>query len=366
MRVYCFFTSVRYAMLMRNLAALAIAAFALSACGQSLYPQTAPPPGDVASESTALSAPNTVPTFLSSFTFQGTTFPFRMVGANPATHTSTTISTAIVPLILKFSDGTTLDSTAIANSIAVSPLFRATQIQSQTTQYGDAVMRGEFWQFAKTTSYHVLLQNPPHVFPAQTIVVPAADSVIARQSDGTKVRALNFSWFIHNQPTQPTAIIPLEIAKLHIPATTFTIFATRDVKVLEQGGFCCFGGYHDEFVNPPNTTAGTYTAAWGAIFATNVKDMTHVGHEVAEWMNDPFYLANYTHVPRWKHPRTLVCDSNQLEVGDPVADRIFTLPNGYSFEDAAFLEWFAHQSAATTVNARYDLLGQLAVPAVSC
>lgn len=351
--------------MVKRIAAFALAATVLWACGQRFSPQAPPVAADVALQSSALGV-NTVPTFQSSFTYLGTTYPYRMVGANPSTHSSTTIPTAIVPIVLKLPDGTLLDSTAIANSIAGSPLFKPAQIQLQTAQYGDAVMRGEFWQFAKNTNYHVLLQNPPHVFPPQTIIVPSADVVTATQSNGTKVRALNFFWFIHNTSTQPTAIIPQELAKLRIPATTFTIFATRDVKVLEQSGFCCYGGYHDEFVNPPGTAAGTYTAAWGAVFASNVKDMTHVGHEVAEWMNDPFYLANYTHVPRWKHPRTLVCDGNQLEVGDPVADRIFTLPSGYSFEDAAFLEWFARQSASTTVNGRYDLLGQLTTPALNC
>lgn len=351
--------------MVKRFAVLALAATVLCACAQRLYPQAPTSAADIVLQSSTFTAVNTVPTFQSSFTL-GTTYPYRMVGANPASHTSTTIATAIVPIVLKLPDGTLLDSTAIASSIANSPVFKPAVIQSQTAQYGDAVMRGEFWQFAKNANYHVLLQNPPHVFPPQTITVPAADVVIATQSNGTKVRALNFAWFIHNTSTHPAAIIPLELAKLRIPATTFTIFATRDVKVLEQSGFCCYGGYHDEFVNPPGAPTGTYTAAWGAVFASNIKDMTHVGHEVAEWMNDPFYLANYTHVPRWKHPLTHVCDSNQLEVGDPVADRIFTLPSGYSFEDAAFLQWFAHQSASTTVNGRYDLLGQLTTPAVNC
>lgn len=346
--------------------AAVLAAFALCACAQR-FSTPLPLPAADSERAVALMTPaNTVPTFRSSFTVNATPFPYLMVGANPATHTSTTIQTAIVPLALKLPNGTVLDATAIASSIAGSPLFRAAAFQSGTTQYGDAIMRAQFWQFARGTNYHVFLAAP-HVFATQPVTVPAADTVIATQSDGTKVRALNFFWFVHNSSSQPAAIFPLELAKLHIPATTFTIFVTRDVKVLEQSGFCCYGGYHDEFVNPPNAVAGTYTAAWGAIFSANIRDMTHLGHEVAEWMNDPFYLANATRVPRWVHPLSHVCASNLLEVGDPVASIVFTESGTpYSFEDAAFLQWFARQSASATVNGRYDLLGRLTAPAATC
>ena len=48
----------------------------------------------------------TVPFFSDSFSFNGTTYPYTMVGTNPRTsNATTTVPTVIVPLRLVFADG---------------------------------------------------------------------------------------------------------------------------------------------------------------------------------------------------------------------------------------------------------------------
>src|SRR5689334_15728543 len=51
---------------------------------------------------------NTIPYWRSSFTSNGTTYPFTMVGADPSTNQSTTIPVWIIPMNFTFSNGDSL------------------------------------------------------------------------------------------------------------------------------------------------------------------------------------------------------------------------------------------------------------------
>lgn len=53
----------------------------------------------------------TVPHWTSSFTYKGVTYPFTMVGTDPATSDSeTTVDVAIIPFDFVFADGASLDA----------------------------------------------------------------------------------------------------------------------------------------------------------------------------------------------------------------------------------------------------------------
>src|SRR5690349_16036640 len=123
----------------------------------------------------------TVPHWTSSFTYKGVTFPFTMVGTNPASGSSTTtVPVAIIPFEFVFADGQSLDggrADLIANVLA-SPNFQNFAYTSGTTQFADAVQRAEFWPAVSTTSanWHVLL-GAPTVYPTQVISVPRNQAV---------------------------------------------------------------------------------------------------------------------------------------------------------------------------------------------
>jgi len=293
----------------------------------------------------------TVPVFHSSFTFEGKTFPFQMVGTNPqGAATTTAIANAIIPVRLIFGNHEVFDPAPALSTIRSSPLYVPATFISGRTQYGDAVMRAEFWKFVSTKDYHVLLR-PPVVMPTVQIAVPAAEGSV---KDG--IGEVTFAWFINT-------IEPQLIRQLHIKPATLSIFVTNNIKVLEQSGHCCFNGFHDQF-RMTTTTAGPaiFTTVWGAILSATPKFVGHVGHEVAEWMNDPF---NDNIVPRWVHPVTGTCDGNTLEVGDPVVTFTFTA-NGDQFEDAAFFSWFSREVPSIGIAGRYDYLGKLTKPAAVC
>jgi hypothetical protein len=300
----------------------------------------------------------TVPVWRSSFTYGGHSYPFAIVGTNPITSPIVTpINVTIVPLRLTFANGTILDATSTAAVLPKSPLFVAATYAAGKTQYGDALMRSEFWSYIHkgAANYHVLLASPK-LEPTLRLTVPSSDGY-AIGSGSTVEGRMNFAWFVQSEEKQI-------IDTLHIPPSSLTIFATVNARVLEPfkvngAYYCCYNGYHYDF--PVTTTSGQeiWTTAWASTTSTN---LDHLSHEIAEWFNDPFY-TNF--VPRWVAPQTNACGGDQLEVGDPVTLHYFQV-NGFTLQDEAFYSWFSRQNPSVGINGLYDLQGVLKQPAANC
>ncbi|MBV8147784.1 MAG: hypothetical protein JO092_01690 [Candidatus Eremiobacteraeota bacterium] len=246
-----------------------------------------------------------------------------------------------------------LDATSVASSLPQSPLFTYASYPAGYTQFGDAVMRSEFWSYIGqgADNYHVLLANPT-MEPTVALSVPAADGHTTVTSGSTE-GYVTFSWFIQTEEQQI-------IQELGIPPTTMTIFVTLDTKVLEPyKSYCCYSGYHYDI--PLDTSGGTktWTTAWASITPSDIESLSH---EVAEWLNDPFY-NNY--VPDWRSPESGACGGDDLEVGDPVTDYSFVV-NGFTLQDIAFFSWFTRTNPSAGINHWYDLLNHLKSPAQSC
>jgi hypothetical protein len=296
---------------------------------------------------------STVPFYTSAFKYNGESFAYTMVGGDPRTSPATTTVTAeIVPLALAFSNGVVLDATTVAQGVVRSPLFTPTSFADGKTQFGDAVMRAEFWKYAsRHPAYHVLLSAAP-VEPTVRLSVPAADGYTSTSKSGSPFGYLNFGWFV--QTMQPQII-----AQLHIPPSDLTIFVTAQTNVLEPSGYCCFRGYHAAF--PVATSGGTqtWTTAWASVTRGSVEVLSH---EVAEWLNDPFYNNQ---VPAWISPESGACGGSLLEVGDPLTKYVFK-KGGFDLQDVAFYSWFTRQNPSIGFQGRYDLGAKLHGPAANC
>src|SRR5262249_48236770 len=82
----------------------------------------------------------TIPHWSSSFTYNGVTYPYTMVGSSPfSAPRQTTVPTRILPIRLVFADGTVLDGSDNVGKVVASPLFQSAKFVSGRTQYGDAV-----------------------------------------------------------------------------------------------------------------------------------------------------------------------------------------------------------------------------------
>jgi hypothetical protein len=319
---------------------------------------------------TVQTSSGTVPMWSGSFSFNGTTYPYTMVGTDPAAGSGNTIvPTEIIPLKFVFSDGTTLDPTApvcggTSSALQLtlnSPVFQSSTFTPGgtnvgTTQYVDAYQRANFWSKVSTTSpgYHVTLSNPPQVMATQTITVPR---VFGSAGTGpcAKIGQVSVSYF--------QLWLRQHIAGL--ASTSFPIFLTYNT-FFTQLGQCCILGFHTAFGQAPNQLT-LAVAAYNdpGIFSVPIQDIHALSHEVGEWMDDP--LINNT-VPGWSGGQVSGC-STLLENGDPVTGTAFQVTmNGttYNPEDLVFLPWFEHQVPSTSVNGWYTFLNTYTSPPVVC
>jgi hypothetical protein len=274
-----------------------------------------------------------LPTWNGSFTYQGTTYNYYMVGTAPSTGTSTTIKAFLIPL--KVVIGThTFDPSAIqeggesvTQQTLESPVFHnlnytlgGTNIG--TTQYLDAFQRANFWGTVKShTGYHVLLGGPT-MLAEQTLTPPPNLSGVGNPF-GPLAGLVDINWF----DGQLNAIIK---RFTQIQPNTFPIFLTSNL-YLTSGGGCCIGGYHSA-TGPQSYTHFTFITTPG-VFSQDVSALTH---EVGEWMDDPGTKGAFNSV---------ACGI--LEVGDPEEGFAnyggFPYPLGgfnYNQQDLVFLEYF--------------------------
>jgi len=273
-----------------------------------------------------------------SFTYNGTKYPFVMVGADPSTNTGADITTWIVPVKLVLSDGSVWDplaggpSSPLARTI-LSPIFDMTTTYTRggvdvgTTQYIDAFQRGNFWSIVQNnTSSHLLLGGPTAhlaVLPELTLNVPSQSGHQGTEF-GVKVALVDINYYdtqISNYMAQSQIINP----------TGFPIFENANTYLTEGG--CCIGGYHS--ANGAQTYANFEYITTPGVFS---QDVSALSHEVGEWADDPLY-PNQNNTP-----------CGILEVGDPLETGQPGHPYGtwayplhgftYHLQDLVFLRYF--------------------------
>lgn len=296
----------------------------------------------------ALAVPLT--TWNGSFSYNGTTYHYNMVGTAPSTGVSTTVPVFIVPVVLSYKTATGTvtfsPSTKQSNGLSASantlnsPIFKPMSFTSGgthlgTTQYIDAFQRGNFWgKVSAKPGYHVLLGTPT-VLPTLSLTVPSWVGNLAREF-GIRVGLADIDWFdtqLQTYMKNHTQIVP----------NSLPIFLTYDVYLTQSG--CCIGGYHSSFgsVSAPQAYAhATYVGTTGSF----AEDVSALSHEVGEWIDDPLVVNT--------NGNPVQCGI--LETGDPEEGFAnygafpYTL-NGftYNLQDLTFLPYFG-APGSTSVN----------------
>jgi hypothetical protein len=309
---------------------------------------------------------DTIPFWTGSFTYNARTYPYDMVGTDPRQGGTTTVPTEIVPLRLRFSDGHVLDATSDAVNAAGSPIFQPATFDEGTTQYGDALQRGEFGTVVNP-DYHVLLSQP-RILDTVDLTVPPAQGSIFLTNRGTAIGVVSQTWLYDR--------VHQTLNDEHLDPTTLPIVLTHLIRVSDGNG-SFFLGFHGTVGGSTSNVGGgihgngdqpVQTYVYGTWFPHTSPvnaDATVLSHEIAEWLNDPF--ANNV-VPSWTSPnpasRSYGC-SNLLEVGDPLINRTAQI-GGYHLQDASFLSWFARQVPSIGINGQYSLFGTFTTPAPTC
>lgn len=295
---------------------------------------------------------SSVPFFHGSFLFQGTTFPYTVVGSRPQDGASTTITTQILPISMVFEGYVddkgapiVLDPQPLLPRVLNSPNFRSASYQTGFTQFGDAVQRAEFYG-TMAPEWHTLLK-PPQEIKAVNIVVPRGMAKVYRNPANGAVYALVDSSFFISQLNTIVQMAQLRPDALAILLTNNVLLAPEaDVKR------CCVLGFHTAFdAGQLGSRRLVQTMVWASwvdsgILGANFGDVTPLSHEIGEWFNDPFG-SNQT--PEWQHPLASLGCQSTLETADPVA----ALPgssfpvtiDGFTFhpQTQVLLPWFTRQ-----------------------
>ena len=315
-----------------------------------------------------------VPIWTGTFSFGGQNFTYHMVGTDPKAGSATSnIPLVIIPLKFKFSDGTALSATQtvcgdVKNTkfrVKNSPMLKKVAFTPGgtnvgTTQYFDAFQRANFWSDVSTTSpnYHVML-SPVQMKPLQTINVGANGSTQAGPC--ARIGKVDINFFDN--------IAMNLLTQLAIPANTLPLFLDYNT-FWTSGGGCCILGYHS------TNNAGTQAYAVAAysdpgIFSVPIQDIHALSHEIGEWGDDPL-IPSMNIVPAWGHVGQVGGCQNNLETGDPVTGKAFTVAMGGTFpftyhpEDLVFLPWFARITPSTSVNGWFTFLNGFAAPQPVC
>jgi len=326
-----------------------------------------------------------VPTWSGSFTTGGTTYPFTMVGTDPAAGQVTHVPVEIIPLSLDFAgNGCVLEDSGMAADLEASPLFTPADLPAGVTQYLDDYQRSNFWSTVSTTSpgYHLLLD--PSDVPAVTLHVPASQGITAFDPATNRTQGIvGGNWFFRQ-------LVGL-LNSLHVSPTTLAVFVPYNTFVTDQNPNDClsppycayYTGYHYAALSNNNPHAiNTYAmASYEDAGTASPYDFGSyvLSHEILEWAADPFdqqsihgqvsFRSNTA--PAWSSPYFAggsIC-ATPLEVADTLEDGpplVASATSRYLLADGAFLSWFARQSPSTAIGGLYDLGGIFSTYSTAC
>jgi hypothetical protein len=349
----------------------------------------------------------------------GITYGYNMVGADPnscsGSACSVTIEADITPVIVNVG-GLTFNGNNVLAATLASPQFALNDYGStpfatagaaniprgpggvlsqddagNMLQLQDATMRAQFNQIG-SSNYHVILH--PNVLPSVTINVPSNQGVLLQSGRGVIFADVDIGWWAAQIQNLNTKAEPTHLA-VYLTDNVL-LFIGKDIFN------CCVIGFHGARPvgngggsSNSNGNAKVQTFAWASwvqpgIYARPnggtawaIQDIHALGHEIAEWADDPF-VNNL--VEPWLTPTApqYGC-SGILETGDPVVGIGFAIgtntfeqgpnPDGtqsadgyYHPEDEVFLPWFM-RTAPNTVSeptqspsaniGRYTLMGDL-------
>lgn len=321
-----------------------------------------------------------IPMFTASVRDGASTFRYSMIGKNPfvaQAQPSTTVSTTVVPVVIKFSNGDTwnpavidsCDTQSALTRVRNSPIFLAQPWKFGPTsvgtgQYVDAFQRGEFHRqtnpSGKNPGYHVKLALKTHA--PLVLQVPTADAAESTTVCGNhKLGAVDINYLDGQIQHYITATLG------SAATTTFPLFLLGNV--VQYDGTttnCCIFGYHSAMGN------ASQLQTYGVAMYDNTGDFKGIGdtsilsHEVAEWMDDP--IGTNPTKPWGNIGQVAGCQFN-LEVADPLTGTGITdTLNGkkYHLQELAFFSWFYHSSPSFGANGWFSSNGTFKTSAAPC
>ncbi|MBV8306322.1 MAG: hypothetical protein JO274_02475, partial [Gammaproteobacteria bacterium] len=328
----------------------------------------------------------TFPTFSSSFTVNGVTYPFTMIGHPPASGQRAFIKSVIIPLRMNFvgfgpngDQSHSFDPTPAVTNILGSPLYVPTSWPGGFFgQFVESMQRAAFWNLMdRDHEWHVQMGRPK-VLPA--IDIEVTPETAPSPATGGLMQDANGNFFGDVLFDFMDAQIQTILELLDLGDDTVPIFVTDGVTNQALG-------YHNAaLITDEGGTAHLQTyifTSWldPAAVPPILADVSTFNHELAEWTNDPF---GNNAAPTWMFPTIptdpiAVCGDNPfLEVGDPQGNgpNFADFPQAnvpiagvtYHLQQLVLWQWFTDQVPSSAFGGWYTfpIPSSLTVPAVYC
>lgn len=335
---------------------------------------------------------HTIPTWSDSYTYQGLTYTYTMVGTDPKRGSATTtIPTVIVPVRFVFADGSVIDPItdviegrtplqAVVNSPIFQPYaFKVGGISVGDTQYGDAFQRAEFWDSVskRARNYHVLLGQPT-VAPVFDVFVPGQPGDFdGLDSSGRRIVLMGMDVLesaaldaVRHANVSPEALPIVIWGNVYASAPSGDLGPMVGVGGL-RGAYKVPGGVQTYIAAGFHPSTGTFAKfPWLENVYYGTEDTNSLTRQLVSWLNDPF-KGNYT--PGWNYPGfdSLVCDSeptSDLMDVAKVSSNLFLITGDlptlittdygpYHFTDAAFLDYFTRAPRSRAAGGEYTFFG---------
>jgi len=316
-----------------------------------------------------------IPYWSDTFTHQGLTYRYTIVGSDPKRGSATTtVPTVLIPIRFIFENGLVIDPDADSvdgetsiQGISNSPIFqshdfRVGGISVGNTQYGDAFQRANFWDSVSRQSpdYHVLLSQPTSKAAFEVHVPDEAVTFVDDPVTGAPVPLIEGQFLVQ------ATLDAIENAQVSSQTLPIVIWGN----VFGLG----FGAFHGAIDVPGGILTYIATGYHPRSYEFS-EDTYYLSHEILEWLNDPF-IDNFTpgwNFPDFPYPHCLSAYvSDSLEVADvlefffesdvPVNTGLTT----YHLADAVFLDYFTRTTPSRSANGQYSFFNFTNAPSSSC
>jgi hypothetical protein len=280
---------------------------------------------------------DSIPNFSGAFSRLGQTFPFTMIGTDPALGHKIEIPTPIIAVSLELQNAdlvtfTTVSVEPFVKSVLASPNFQKFKYEhsGEGTQFADAVQRAQFNSVMKGNWHtdlvpkvvgHVTIQIPRTI----TVTINGKPTAVRTFATGTAADGSTFVLLldrVFNQDFFNIVVDGINANQLTTGSMNVLLFPNTFLFSLSRSGGignCCTLGFHTLFVDDSVTPLPAWVTAYASWISPGLfgglEDITGMSHEISESFNDPF-LNNAT--PPWQFPGEPGLCQDNLETGDPV------------------------------------------------
>jgi len=319
-----------------------------------------------------------LPHFSSSFSVNGATYPYTMLGYPPKSGRSVALRSVVVPLRMHFvgfgpngNISYTFFPGPAVKSIVHSPMYQDATFVNGVGQFGEMMQRAAFWnKMDAERKWSVRMARPRVLDPIDIEITPETGALF-QDSSGNYFGDVLFSLV--------DAMARIIIQTEHFAADELPVFVTDNVTAEALGWHSAYPVRHPDH----SVRLQTYVfTSWldPALVDPIVADVSTFNHENLEWINDPF-VVNV--VPTWMYPpasdpRTVCSGNNLLEVGDPQGNgptfddypTVVVPIDGvqYHLQQLVLLQWFTDEVPSSAENGWYTFPDPTSVtaPATYC